>query len=328
MALVDTTAACGYLCPPFPAPLVAPTAVVTGLENVESLNQVWILDSFGNIYQCTYACPPAVVNVCNTGLGLTATNATGALAVDECNGLVFYTYTNWPSATTRLHVAPIGAPCAWTQVFPVSGCTAVALRGITGLAVDGCRQVLYLTDGVTTIGWSYTVVAGVVTFGTQTCCTLAPPVLGDIFVGLAVRSGRATSFGGPCANGTCPACPMAHSLVGSPNLGNANFALDLTGAPLGQLAWVNVGVGPCGPGLAFPPLCGPLFTGPSLGTIGPVATGAGAGCGGSATFPLGLPMIPGLCGLVLSSQCGVFCIGGGAIGTSMSNCLSWEIQCN
>src|SRR5262249_38171124 len=49
---------CAHICPPIPAPLVSPNAVVTGLEVVESLNQLWMLDSFGNLYQMVLACPP------------------------------------------------------------------------------------------------------------------------------------------------------------------------------------------------------------------------------------------------------------------------------
>jgi hypothetical protein len=121
---------------------------------------------------------------------------------------------------------------------------------------------------------------------------------------------------------------MVHTLRNSPNLGNATFALDLTGAPLGSLTWCAVGGGPCAaPGTLVPPLCGAIFTGPLLGTIGPIATAPGAGCGGAVIYPLGLPMIPSLCGSVISSQCVTLCPGP-AIGTSLSNCLSWEIQSN
>jgi hypothetical protein len=321
---------CAYICPPAPAPLLSPNAVVTGLEMVESLNQVWMLDSFGNVYQMQYACPPIVLSVCNTGLALTATNATGGLAVDECNRLVFYSYTNWTVPTTTIHVATIANPCQILQTFTVTGCAGAAVRGITGLAVDGCRQVLYMTDGVTTIGWSYGVLPGpVVAFGPLSCCALPPPIAGDIFVGLAVRSADARPFGPACANGACPACPMTHTLRNAPNLGNASFGLDLSGAPLGALTWCAIGIGPCGaPGALFPPLCGPLFIGPPLGTIGLVPTGPGIGCGGFATYNLPLPMNPAFCGTVLSSQCIAFCITAAGNGTSLSNCLSWELQSN
>ena len=320
---------CNYICPPAPAPLVTPNAVVTGLEEVESLNEVWMLDSLGNLYRLSYSCPPAPLAVCNTGLPLTPTNATGGLAVDECNRLVFYSYSNWTTGATMLFVATIGLPCAPFMNIPVPGC-AVPLRGVTGLAVDGCRQVLYLTDGVTTIGWSYNVLPGpVVAFGALNCCVLPPPVPGDTFVGLAVRSGGATSNLLTCANGACPVCPMIHTLRNSPNLGNAQFGLDLNGAPLGSLFWCIIGVGPCMPaGPVPPPFCGPFFTGPTLGTLGPSITPPGVGCGGFATFNLPLPVIPSFCGAVLSSQVVGICPAGGLIGTTMSNCLSWELQSN
>ncbi|MBK8096932.1 MAG: hypothetical protein IPK26_07490 [Planctomycetes bacterium] len=328
MALVDPTN-CSYLCNPFPAPLVSPVAVVTGLEHVESLNQTWILDSYGIIYRCVPGCPLTVLSQCTTGLPAVGNMATGGLAVDEVNRLVFYTYSNWSTGATTLHVATTANPCAPFQVFTVAGCSSGPMRPITGLAVDACRRTLFLTDGTTTIAWPYNVLAGpVVAFQAPSCCsattTGTPP-----FIGLAVRSGRATSSGRPCSNGACPACPMVHTLVGSPNLGNASFALDLQGAPLGSLAFCAIGAGPCvAAGPVLPPLCGPLRASPLLGTLGPVMTGAGAGCGGSALFHLPLPMIPGLCGAVLSSQCATLCSNATGVGTSMSNCLSWQLQSN
>jgi hypothetical protein len=122
---------------------------------------------------------------------------------------------------------------------------------------------------------------------------------------------------------------MVHTTRGRPNLGNAQFALRLDQAPFNSLTWCIIGGGPCGPpGVVVPPLCGPIFTGPVLGTIGSVPTPPGVGCGATAIYPLPLPMIPSLCGAILSSQCVAFCFAGGAIGTSLSNCLSWQLQSN
>jgi hypothetical protein len=166
-------------------------------------------------------------------------------------------------------------------------------------------------------------------FGTQSCCSLPPPAPGDTFIGLAVRSGRATSNGAPCANGACPPCPMVHSLGGSPNLGNATFSLNLTGAPLSSIAWCGIGLGPCAPvGPTIPPLCGPLYIGPHIMTLGGMFTPPGAGCGGSVSFGLPLPVNPAFCGVVLSSQCVALCGTTTFPGWSMSNCLSWELQGN
>ena len=324
---------CNYICPPAPAPLVSPNAVVTGLEEVESLNQVWMLDSFGNIYQMQYGCPPAVLNICNTGLGLVGNLATGGLAVDECNRLVFYSYSNWVTGATQIHIATLALPCQTIQVATPAPCIpGTAPRPVTGLACDGCRNILYMTDGFTTIGWSYTVLPGpVVVFGAQNCCTLPSPTpLGaDPMIGLAVRSGGATSLGPTCSNGACPACPMIHSLRNSPNLGNLAFGLDLTGASPGSLVWCIIGAGPCaGGGPVIPPLCGPIFTGPTLGTLGPVVAPPSLPCSAFVTFNMPLPMLPGFCGVVLSSQCAALCPASSGIGTSLSNCLSWELQSN
>ncbi|MGE3174701.1 MAG: hypothetical protein AB7O97_18860 [Planctomycetota bacterium] len=331
LAEVDPDA-CTYICPPFPAPTLSPNAMVTGLEVVESLTQIWMLDSFGNLYQLQHGCPWPVVAVCNTGLGLVGSNATGGLAVDEKNRLAFYSYTDWATSTSTVHIAPMANPCQIFQTVTPPLCIGGApLRGITGLAVDACRQVLYLTDGVQTIGWPYTVGGATVFFAAPTCCTLPAPAPGDQMIGLGVRSGRATRHGSPCANGACPTCPMQHVLRNSPNLGNGNFALGLDGAPLNSFVICGISAGPCmAAGPVVLPFCGPiLLGGPLLLSLGPTFTPPGFGCGASATWGLPLPMDPAFCGIVLSSQCAAFCSSTfGATGTSLSNCLSWELQSN
>jgi hypothetical protein len=99
------------------------------------------------------------------------------------------------------------------------------------------------------------------------------------------------------------------------------------------LAWDVIGIGPCGLlGPIFPPLCGPVHIGHLLGALGPVATGGNSGgsaCAGSAAFRLPLPVLPDLCGAVISSQAIVLCASlTGQIGTSLSNCISFELQGN
>jgi hypothetical protein len=156
-----------------------------------------------------------------------------------------------------------------------------------------------------------------------------PIVAVDPMVGLAVRPGRATSMGNPCANGVCPACPMVHSLGNDPNLGNAFFRLDLDQAPASSLAWCIFGTGPCNaPGVSGPPLCGPIFATPALGSLGPNPTGGLGPCAGSTNFSFPLPPWAGLAGWTISSQCVVLCVSGGSIGTSISNCLSYTLQGN
>jgi hypothetical protein len=139
----------------------------------------------------------------------------------------------------------------------------------------------------------------------------------------------AIPLGQPCANGSCLTCPMVHRLASDPVLGNASFALDLLGAEPGTLAWALLTVGSCNhPGLPVPGLCGPFLTSSTvLGSIGPIAPTGGTGCAANAQFPLSLPVIPGLAGLPIASQCLVFCPAASG-GTSLSNCLSWVLEGN
>jgi hypothetical protein len=197
---------------------------------------------------------------------------------------------------------------------------------LTGLAVDWGNQVLYMTDGFQTIGWSYVYnpAGPSIAFTPNNCCYSV--AAGDQMVGLAVRTNPAQPFGGPCANGSCPTCPMVHTLVGDPNLGNGLFALRLTGAPAGSVAFAALQIGSCmAPGILVPGLCGPLWMFLLLwGSLGPNFP-AGVGCGAATQFPLPLPAVPAFAGLPIASQCVALCAGGG---TSMSNCLSWVLQGN
>jgi hypothetical protein len=320
---------CTSWCVTQPAPI--PTgAYVAGLEYVESQDELWMIDSNAVLHRTTTACQPTVLASCATGVPLGPNVAPGGLAVDECHGLVFYSVSNWSTNTTQLAVAAIATPCQPFAQLPVATACA-GLLAVTGLAADGCRSVLYLTDGVITVAWSYTVAPGLsVTFGTPTCCTLPPPVAAaNTLVGLAVRSGRASSVGTPCTNGACQGCPLTHVLRNSPNLGNASFGLDVQGAAFSTLIWCVVGHGACAAnGPVLPPLCGPALVAPTITTIGPFTAPAGGGCYVYVPFHFPLPLLPGLCGVVLSSQFVALCPSGATFGTALSNCLSWELQGN
>jgi hypothetical protein len=332
LAKVDD--ACNYQCAPMPLPMIG-NAVVTGLEVVESRRRLLMIDSAGFLHQFTLECPPQHLSSCQTGLGPVITmHVTSGLAVDEGLGLVFVSVSDYANNDSAIAVIELNNLCQVVQRVPIQGCPAstTPFGAFTGLAVDWCRRVIYATDGHRTMAIRYAPMAipGIAVTGIH-CCN-APVISVDPMVGLAVRPGRETTLGDSCANGVCPNCPMRHSLGNDPNVGNGAFRLDLTGAPAGSLAWDIIGVGACSlPGRNVRPLCGPVFIGQLLGALGPEPTGgvSGSVCGGDAAFRLPLPLLPDLCGMVVSSQCAVLCASlTGAIGTSLSNCISFELQGN
>lgn len=318
---------CAVQCPPMPIPMPGLNSVATGLEVVESQNRLLILDNMGMLYTFSNTCPPVPLGMCNTGLGpLPPQTFTSGLAVDEGAGIVFLSHSDFTTGANTIAVARLASPCQILCSLPLPPCPTV-FGAITGLAVNWARQMLYATDGSRTMEIRYTPSAtGCVSFLSANCCNL--PVAQEPMVGLAVRPGRAGSMGQPCHNGGCPPCPMNHRLGNDPNLGNSHFRLDLDQAPAGSLAWCILGAAPCSvPGLIVPPLCGPIFALPVLGTLGPnLVAGIGA-CSGSTSFLLPLPLDPGLAGWTLSSQCVGICASTTAIwGTAVSNCLSFTLQ--
>ncbi len=319
---------CAPLCPPMPIPSLGPNAFVTGMELVEGVNQLWLIDNLGNLHRYTNACPPLPLGVCNTGLGPTAIgNVTTGLAVDELNGIVFVAHPAFPAGPNRIVVTLPGTPCAPVSQFFLPPCFA-AFGVVLGLACDAANQVLYATDGINTAALSYAWAAPNVLPGPLTCCAM-PTTTAEPMIGLAIRPGRATSVGQSCANGSCAPCPQIHVARNDSVLGNASFTLGLDQAPAGAFALLAVGVGPCMvPAPALPPLCGPLHTVPLLGTIGPNLTGGAAVCDGTTNFTIALPLAPPLAGQVFSSQCVTICLAGGVLGFGMSNCLSWQLQSN
>lgn len=318
---------CAMLCPPVPLPTLGPNAFFTGMELVEGINQLWLIDSLGFLHFYSNTCPPMPLGQCNTGLAPTAIgNVTSGLAVDELNGIVFIAFPVWPGGPNRIVVSLLGAPCTPVSQFVLPACFA-GFGAVTGLACDWGNQILYATDGLNTVGMNYLWAAPNVLPGPITCCPAF--VAADPLVGLAIRPGRATTLGQPCANGSCPPCPQLHSLRNDPCLGNAAFTLGLDQAPANALTLLAVGVGPCvALAPSIPPLCGPLHTGPLLGTLGPNLTGGVGPCDGTTNFNLALPIAPGLAGQILSSQCVTICLSGGVLGFGMSNCLSWQLQGN
>lgn len=319
---------CNLLCPPMPIPTLAPNAFITGLEHVARFDELWMIDSLGNLHRYANACPPTPISVCNTGLVPAAVQqVTTGVAVDERNALVFYSYPDFATGMNVLVVAMAANPCMPISQLIVPPC-GPAFGTVVGLACDWGNEILYMTDGFMTQAVNYAWVAPNVNILGITCCNL-PVVAADPMVGLTIRPPLATSVGVPCANGPCPLCPMDHQLRNDPVAGNIQFTLGLDQAPSGSFAWCLIGNGPCvSPGVLAAPFCGPIYTLPLLGTMGGNPTGGFGGCTGTTSFPLAVPPVPGLCGQVYSSQCVALCFGGGVFGTAMSNCLSWQVSGN
>jgi hypothetical protein len=330
LLLAKFSDACAPQCPPQPIPTLGPNAFITGLEVVESQNQLWMVDSLGNLHFYTNTCPPQPLGVCNTGLMPMAPQTfTSGLAVDEGNGYVFVSHCDFLTGANFIAVAPLATPCAISCRLPLPPCALAGFGTVRGLAVNWGRRILFATDGINTTAVRYQPAGPCVQFIGNNCCF--PPQIGfDPMVGLALRPGGATSAGAPCANGSCAPCPMVHSLGNDPNLGNAFFNLRLDQAPAGSLAWCILGTGPCTlPGVVVSPLCGPIYATPVLGSLGPNLTGGGGGlCSGGAVYSFPLPAAPGLAGWVLSSQCVALCNSPIGIGTAVSNCLSFMLQGN
>lgn len=318
---------CSTTCAPIPCPRT-PGSDVCGLDVYDSGNQLWVIDSLGGITRCSNACTPTVSSSTSIVPALTTHTPTG-ISIDELRGLVFFSATDFASGqgNGRIYVAPLGSPGSWFQFSPVVDCITTAPHRITGLAVDAGNTAIYWTDGRNTYRATYTYSGtpspGSVVITPGTCCIgLAPP--GDPLLDLSIRWGGATSSGAPCANGSCPNCPMLHSLRNAPLLGTTlQLGLDL--APVGMLTWCMINVGSCaGSAGTVAPLCGPVLVPlPLLSALGPnVTTGSGP-CTGTTTFLLPLPANPALAGLPLATQCVGLCP---PVGVTMSNCLSFVLQ--
>ena len=317
-------------CAPNVGPVACPRSAgsqATGLDVHDALGELWTIDSNGIITRSTNSPALTFITSHNTGLALgPGPTATSAITIDELRGLVFYSTCNF-SGSGNIHVALISSPGVQFQLpTPVQECfTNPSL--ITGLAADAGNSVLYWTNGRGTMALPYTYnpAGPTVTFNFsgQTCCIQMAPFT-EPYTDLSIKWGGATSSGAPCANGTCPACPMVHTLRNAPLLGTVlQLGLDL--APTNMPSWCLISFGSCGTGTTFPPLCGPLLInlGASAITLGMNVTTPGVGCTGTTTFLLPLPANPAFAGLPLASQCVGLCP---PTGTTMSNCLSWVLQ--
>jgi hypothetical protein len=117
-------------------------------------------------------------------------------------------------------------------------------------------------------------------------------------------SGQCGSYG--LASGACGGS-IALSCSDAPTLGNANFSLNLSGAPGGAAAFLLVDQGSssyvCGPPTCFGSTCPirihvPL---PALIVVGPLLTTPGV-CTGSASWSIPIPASPALSGATAYAQ--------------------------
>lgn len=320
---------CSVQCPPGPCPKSSPAAEATGLDLHDGNNQLWVIDSAGWITQCTNACPPVAGPSWNTGLALSGTTVTSAIGIDELRGLVFYSTCDF-TGSGRIYAALLSNPGAWFQFSPVFDCMTNPTL-ITGLAVDAGNSAIYWTNGRGTHRWTYTYnpAGPSVAFTPGTCCLQIAP-LPDPYTDLSIRWGGATPVGGPCANGSCPPCPMIHTLRNAPLLGSV-LQLGLDQATPSTLALCAVDFGGCNPtGPFIPPFCGPILIPLTAAMLpmGPYIPAGPGPCNASATAFLPLPPNPTFAGTVMSSQWFTLCGASGTLsgGTQMSNCLTWVLQ--
>jgi hypothetical protein len=322
-------ATCAPSCGLMPCPKSSAIAEATGLDIDDATNRLWVIDDQGVLTRCTNACPPVVTGSFPTfpSLAISGTVVTTGVTIDEINGLIFYSTADFAVGSGTIYVAQLATPGFWFQATPVFDCFSNP-NLVTGIAADPGRSTLYWTNGRGTFDWTYTYnpAGPSITFTPGTCCIQLAP-FPDPYTDIAIRWGGATSTGGPCANGTCPACPMTHVLRNAPLIGTT-LQLGLDNAPVGVPAWCFVSIGSCmTAGPVIPPLCGQVLVplgAPSI-TLGiNVTTPLGPGpCAGTTTFPFAIPPIPALVGLPMSSQCLALCP---PTGTAMSNCLSWVLQ--
>ncbi|MCC6671973.1 MAG: hypothetical protein IT458_13000 [Planctomycetes bacterium] len=311
-------------CMPLASPMPAPfPEVVTGLATMPSRGALFASGAPNVLYRLAQGTQPVVTGRW-TLAAVPAGHVTGGVAADDLGDLLFVAASSFTAAVPdhRVYVVRGAAPDTVHCVLTVPACAGRALGAITGLAFDEAISFLWLTDGHRTLGCAFA--RGTCTLTAVSCCDLAGPRLG----GLGVRPSRATAVGTSCAAGSCLPCRNAVAgTVGDPVLGNASFALRLSGVPVGQPGVLLVDTGPCQPpGTTVPALCGPILVplSAALAVVGPFTSLGSGGCDGSISVRLPIPVDPRIVGIGLASQFVVFCPAAGT-GTVVSHGLNWLV---
>jgi len=324
---------CSTVCGPYQPPITT-SSVVTGLAMDEVQKVLWISDS-SNTLSKTTGCPATLVSSCKMAMPVGYTVA--GLASDDLRGLLFYAAGDWgmtPPRPNLVVVTKTSSPCTPLCTIQVTGCGTNPMNPITGLGFDPITSTLFMTDGRQTLESKFDLQS--CTLSEVRCCGGVQPV-NEPYVGLEFLPSRATILGRSCLDSICGTCPNAvgqHTAIGDPTLGNPSFALRMDGLPPQSLtvvkaAFLIVGAGPCqSPGIKVLPFCGPLLVPVQplipivIGPLSPVGTVA---CTAYVSVTLAVPIDRSLAGQVLSSQFVMTCTHQLAVGTAVSNCLSWAI---
>lgn len=327
----------GVMLCKFASTRVANTTVVSGLAMSDSRRELFQLETGPGImaissYDVRNPCQPVHnANACQVPiLGTLATAQ--SLAYDEVRDLLYHTvsisgFAGWGSTC---YVTARGAPCTSLNSFPVNYCGSRPGSPISGLGYDACTKKLYVTEGAgIRILLLTDPAAGNVTdlTGTGPCCT-AGSIIGA-FAGLAViPDWSQSSPGTSCLPANCGSCPSmrAELIGGDAGLGNQDFGLRLSGAPVGQQALLYISAGACTSGINLPGFCAPVF--PSLTPPFPFLAGAfqisgTAPCTGTVSLVTGVPVDPALCDFSLCAQWLVACRTAG--GPGVSNAVQFTI---
>jgi hypothetical protein len=317
---------CAVLCPSVPMANLIGNRSATGLALYEFGNVLFISDSGNSISWFQATCPPTPLAICNAPVGA-AGQIIGGLAFSDVQKRVYYSSSTFGAAAANnwIMVGPQSNPCQTACRLQLPDCPGVVLGPITGLAYDDCKNLLWATDGAYEVAVTITIGAAGCNIQQVTCCKVPGA---ERYAGLCLQPSQSTSLGASCTSTPCAACPtMVHATVGDPALGNSSFALTLQNAPAGVPSVMLLSTGSCSaPGIAVPGWCGtvrvPLPIGVSFGS----PTGGGVGCTGGVSFGLAVPFTPALCGIPLASQFFLICPLGTAVGTGVSNCLTWMIS--
>ena len=201
------------------------------------------------------------------------------------------------------------------------------LFSMTGLGYSACDGLLYATDGKQVIWGTISVSSSACSFTHGGCCN---NTLGEPYTGIAVLPWAQSLVNKPCATKSCNACPPVISTSGDAVLGNAQFAVNMTGAPSNATnAVLAIGLGNCSTPGASLGFCQPAtiaFTAPGpflffwLG-LSPIS----GTCDRSLSLPLSISVAPAACGLRLSMQWVTTCKGA-PTGSAVSSCLNVPIS--